>query len=78
MYPNNETIAVPQKLGKQTRFLSYGKEITFALLVKFLLLGGLWWLFFAGHKQPVDGAMLAKQLFGDPIPAITAKPNQEH
>jgi hypothetical protein len=31
---------------------SYGLEITAALLLKFTLLGALWWLFFAGHKQP--------------------------
>jgi cbb3-type cytochrome oxidase subunit 3 len=44
---------------------SFGLEITAALLLKFLLLGGLWWLFFAGNKQPVDEAIIAAQIFGD-------------
>lgn len=32
------------------REASFGLEIAGALLLKFLLLGGLWWLFFAGKK----------------------------
>ncbi len=43
---------------------SFSKEITAAVVLKFLLLAGLWWLFFKGHKQPVDGGIIATKLFG--------------
>lgn len=64
--------------SKHVRFLSYSKEITLALLVKFLLLGGLWWLFFSGNKQPVDGEVIADKLFGEHHPALTSTLNKEH
>jgi hypothetical protein len=54
MCARNENSIALQKPIQQT-CLSYDKEITLAVMVKFLLLGGLWWLFFAGHKQPVNG-----------------------
>jgi hypothetical protein len=51
----------------------FGWEIAFAVLVKFLLLGGLWWLFFAGNKQPVNEAIIADKIFGANNPAIISK-----
>jgi hypothetical protein len=51
----------------------FGWEITLAVLVKFLLLGGLWWLFFAGNKQPVNEAIIADKIFGANNPAIISK-----
>ena len=54
-----------QKPLNPPRFSSYSREITLALLVKFLLLGGLWWVFFAGHKQPVSEAIIADKIFGE-------------
>jgi hypothetical protein len=64
MRAENENNSVLKKPGKQPYFLSYGREISIALLVKFLLLGGLWWLFFAGNKQAVDGVVIADKIFG--------------
>jgi hypothetical protein len=49
---------------------SFSKEITAAVVLKFLLLAGLWWLFFKGHKQPVDGDVIAAKLFGENQPVI--------
>jgi hypothetical protein len=51
----------------------FGLEISAALLLKFLLLGGLWWLFFKGHKLPVDGDVIAAKLFGENQP-VTQMP----
>ena len=65
MCARNENSLALQKPIKQPRFLSYGKEISIALLVKFMLLGCLWWLFFKGHKQAVDGDIIAGKLFGE-------------
>ncbi|NOT12282.1 MAG: hypothetical protein HOP23_10710 [Methylococcaceae bacterium] len=65
MRVKNGILLVHQKPLKQTHSSSYSREIMIALLVKFLLLGGLWWLFFAGHKQPVDEAIIAGKLFGE-------------
>jgi len=65
------------KALKQTQFSSYSREITIALLVKFLLLGGLWWLFFAGNKHPVDEVSMAGKLFGERNAFIFSKNNQE-
>lgn len=70
MCARNENSIALQKPIKQPRFLSYGKEITIALLVKFMLLGCLWWLFFKGHKQSVDGDVIAAKLFGENQPVI--------
>lgn len=52
---------------------TFGKEITTAVVLKFLLLAGLWWLFFKGHKQPVDGDVIAAKLFGENQP-VTQMP----
>jgi hypothetical protein len=76
MCARNENSIVLQKPIQQTR-LSYGKEITLAVLVKFLLLGGLWWLFFAGNKQPVDGVIIAGKIFGVQQSVISSEKNQE-
>lgn len=43
---------------------TFSREITVALAVKFLLLGLLWWFFFAGHKQPVSDELVANILLG--------------
>lgn len=45
--------------------VAFGREIGVALLLKFLLLCSLWWLFFAGKKQPVDEAMIAEKIYGE-------------
>ncbi len=55
----------------------FGLEITVALLVKFLLLGGLWWLLFAGNKQTVDEAIIAGKIFGEHSSIISSQRNQE-
>lgn len=65
----NQTDSVLKKSSKQAFFSSYSREISLALLVKFLLLGGIWWLFFFGNKQPVDEALIADKIYGvmDPV-----------
>ncbi len=78
MCARNENSIALQKPIKQPRFLSYGREITIALLVKFMLLGCLWWLFFKGHKQPVDGDIIAAKLFGENQPVIQMQKSQEN
>ena len=62
---------------KQPRYSSYGREITIALGLKFLLLGGLWWLFFAGNKQPVDEAVIAGKIYGVQSQVVISKENKE-
>ncbi len=66
-----------KKPRKQPFFSSYSREITIALLVKFLLLGGVWWFFFAGKKQPVDGATIAGKIFGETRSVIIFQKDQE-
>lgn len=56
---------------------SFGMEISIALLVKFILLGGLWWALFAGTKQPVDEGIIAGKLFGEHRPLIHSPKSQE-
>jgi cbb3-type cytochrome oxidase subunit 3 len=46
-------------------------------VVKFLLLGGLWWLFFAGNKHPVDNAAMAAKLFDEQSSFTFYQTNQE-
>jgi hypothetical protein len=48
---------------------SYGREISIALLTKFLLLGVVWWMFFAGHKQSIDSTIIGDKFLGE-HPAI--------
>lgn len=60
-----------------SRPISFSLEITAALLLKFLLLAGLWWLFFAENKQPVDGAIIADKIFGVQQSVISSEKNQE-
>ncbi len=43
---------------------AFSREISLALIVKFLLLGFLWWFFFAGNKQPVNHELVANKLLG--------------
>jgi len=76
MCARNKNSVVLHKPGKQPHFLSYGREISMALLVKFLLLGGLWWLFFAGNKPPVDGAVIAGKIFGLQGQVVNSKENK--
>jgi len=73
MCDRNGIHSVLLKPLKPPRFSSYSREIAFALIVKFLLLGGLWWVFFAGHKQPVDEALIAGKIFGDQHSAIISE-----
>jgi len=58
--------------------MSFGVEITIAVLVKFLLLWGLWWLFFAGNKQPVNDVIIADKIFNERPFALAPKQNKEH
>jgi hypothetical protein len=53
---------------------TFGKEITAAVVLKFLLLAGLWWLFFKGHKQSVDSGVIAAKLLGE-SPTVIQVPN---
>jgi hypothetical protein len=55
----------------------FSLEIAIALLVKFLLLGGLWWLLFEGKKQFVDEAIIVDKIFGVPSSVIISQKNQE-
>ena len=64
------TLFFKKLTGRKT---SFGLEITVAVLVKFLLLGGLWWLYFAGNKQPVDEAVIADKIFGTQDQVIISK-----
>jgi hypothetical protein len=50
---------------------AYGREITVAVVLKFFLLIGLWWLFFKGHKQSVDGDIIAAKFFSVDRPPVT-------
>jgi hypothetical protein len=56
---------------------SFRLEISLALLVKFLLLGGLWWTFFAGKKPPIDEGSIAGKLFGENRPVIVSPSSRE-
>ncbi|MGR9035472.1 MAG: cytochrome oxidase putative small subunit CydP [Gammaproteobacteria bacterium] len=60
------------------RRASFGLEIAAALLVKFVLLGGIWWLFFAGQKQAVDGSIIADKMFGGDRPVIISQKDREN
>lgn len=42
----------------------FGREITVILLVKLLLLYGLWSLCFKEHKQKVSGADFGSRIYG--------------
>jgi hypothetical protein len=75
MLVNNKYSLIFKKLTGHPAF--YGLEITAALLLKFTLLGGLWWLFFAGHKQPVDGAVIAGKIYGVQEQAVIDKGYKE-
>lgn len=55
----------------------FSLEITAALLMKFLLLAGIWWFFFAGNKQPVDGAIIADKIFGETRSVAQTQKTQE-
>ena len=47
--------------------MSFSKEITLALIIKFALFGLVWWLFFAGQKIHVDETRLSEHLLGVPV-----------
>jgi len=70
MVTNRFSLNFKKTAGQNTVFRL---EIAVALLVKFLLLGGIWWLFFAGNKQPVDEASIAGKIFGDQHSAIISE-----
>jgi len=59
----NNTVK-PEKSHIQLFNSAFSREITVALAVKFLLLGLLWWLFFAVNKQPVNSKLVADKLLG--------------
>jgi hypothetical protein len=65
---NMTSVSWFKKINGDTASLS--KEITAAVVLKFILLAGLWWLFFKGHKQPVDGDIIAAKLFGEDRPSL--------
>jgi len=56
---------------------TFSREITMALAVKFLLLGLLWWFFFAGHKQPVSDELVANKLLGGGQTVTSSTPPME-
>jgi len=56
---------------------SFGLEISLALLVKFLLLGGLWWVFFAGKKLPINEEIVAGRMFGESRPLVVSPSGRE-
>jgi len=56
---------------------AYSREITIALLVKFILLGALWWFLFAGNKQTLNERVVAGKIFGAQQPVVPAQINQE-
>lgn len=61
------------------RHSAYSREITIALLVKFTLLGALWWFLFAGNKQTMAEWRVAGKIFGAQQPAaMPAQLNQEN
>lgn len=45
----------------------FPREITFAIIIKFLLFGLVWWLFFAGQKIKVDEQQLTTRLLGNTV-----------
>jgi DMSO reductase anchor subunit len=52
---------------------SLSREILAALIVKFILLSGLWWLFFAGNKLPVDDQRVHTLFFNESEGSIERK-----
>lgn len=44
---------------------SFKWEITAAVLLKFVLLGGLWWFFFADNNQQVNESIMAGKILGE-------------
>jgi cbb3-type cytochrome oxidase subunit 3 len=50
------------------------RDLTFALVVKFFLLGILWWIFFAGKKVPVDAGKTAHALLNAPMNHVQETP----
>lgn len=57
---------------------AFGLEIVVAILVKFAMLGGIWWLFFAGKKITVDDSMIAENLFGNHRPVEISHKDREN
>jgi hypothetical protein len=55
----------------------FSREIGFALFVKFMLLAVLWWFFFAGKKQAVNGDLVADKLMGSAFSVISSPHHQE-
>ena len=50
---------------RQIRSFSFSREISIALIIKFLLLISLWWFFFAGKKQVIDETDIAGKIYGE-------------
>jgi hypothetical protein len=57
---------------------SFSLEISLALLVKFLLLAGLWWVFFAGKKQLINEEIIAGKIFGEGRSVTVSPSSQEN
>jgi hypothetical protein len=76
MCTNNRLSSLSLKKVNDNK-LTFGKEITAAVVLKFLLLVGLWWLFFKGHKQAVDGDIIAAKLFGADRPLTQMQKSPE-
>lgn len=53
------------------------REISLALAIKFLILGILWWFFFAGTKQPVNDELVANRLLGLEQTVISSSIHQD-
>lgn len=57
---------------------SFKWEITAAVLLKFLLLAGLWWFFFDGNKQQVNESIMAGKILGESYPLTQYRNTREH
>jgi hypothetical protein len=77
MYSHKRLSSLSRKKSDGDNF-TFSKEITAAVVLKFLLLASLWWLFFKGHKQPVDGDVIATKLFGENQPVIQIPKSPEN
>ena len=62
------------KNGATSDKVELSREIAAALVVKFCLLGLVWWAFFAGRKIVVDDGSIARRLLDES--AVTAPLNR--
>jgi hypothetical protein len=64
----------PRKQRDPVDNANLARDLTLALVVKFCLLGILWWTFFAGKKVPIDAGQAARALFDAPVTHLQEKP----